>query len=485
MDAQSSRRRTAGRMDVASVLQGAFLLALVLSPLWYGGVSQVAWALNAVVFALLLAWMAIYPGNGEALRIPPVWIAAQTLGFLAVMAWAALQAAPFTPSSLHHPLWQMAAEALGEPIGGAIGLDPWSTVTYLARFFTVAVVFALAVRLSAAPAMARRIMLAVALSATLCSIYALLDIALDGRHVLFREKNPYTIASFGNYAAGPFVNSTHFAAFAGIGLVALAAHAIGAAAGFVSDAGGTARKRLAALLRQPLGGPLLLVGMLAINTVAIALSTSRAAFACVLAGLLTVGLIYTLRQRRRILTGAIAIAAAGIFLALIDSFSTISSARADTLDDALGLRVAVYRLVLQAIGDNPLTGVGLGAFKAAFPLYRDASAGTLGTWNAAHDTYLELAMTLGAPAALLLLAVVTAIALRCMAGALVRRRDAVTPIAASAAAVQLALHSLIDFPLQTDAVSIGFAALLGAGLAQSWSSQPARVTTPRRSASRQ
>jgi hypothetical protein len=45
------------------------------------------------------------------------------------------------------------------------------------------------------------------------------------------------------------------------------------------------------------------------------------------------------------------------------------------------------------------------------------------------------------------------------------------PIVATAASVLLGVHAFVDFGLQTQSVTLLWAALLGAGVAQSWSSR--------------
>jgi O-antigen ligase len=56
-------------------------------------------------------------------------------------------------------------------------------------------------------------------------------------------------------------------------------------------------------------------------------------------------------------------------------------------------RLAIWRATISLIKDNPITGVGLGAYSTAIPRYHDAS----GTWipEEAHNDYLELLATGG------------------------------------------------------------------------------------------
>jgi hypothetical protein len=62
---------------------------------------------------------------------------------------------------------------------------------------------------------------------------------------------------------------------------------------------------------------------------------------------------------------------------------------------------------------------------------------------------------------------------RCVLGAINRQRDSIAPIVATAAALLVGVHALVDFSLQIEAVALTFMALLGAGVAQSESSRRA------------
>ena len=94
----------------------------------------------------------------------------------------------------------------------------------------------------------------------------------------------------------------------------------------------------------------------------------------------------------------------------------------------------------------------------------------------AHNTYLELAVELGLPASLILIAIPAWITYRCWRGQAERHRDALYPAVAVAASVLVGVHSLFDFSLQIPAVAAVYAMLLGGGFAQSW---PTRDHRPR------
>ena len=66
---------------------------------------------------------------------------------------------------------------------------------------------------------------------------------------------------------------------------------------------------------------------------------------------------------------------------------------------------------------------------------------------------------------------VVLLAWRCVKGAMTREKNEMIPCVAASVAFFLGVHSLVDFSLQIQAITITFMALLGAGVAQSQSSR--------------
>ena len=133
-------------------------------------------------------------------------------------------------------------------------------------------------------------------------------------------------------------------------------------------------------------------------------------------------------------------------------------------------RIEVYRSTLRMIADYPWFGTGLGTFVWSFPAYRSANISMWGVWDRAHSTPLELASDLGLPLAGLVVLSWLVVLLVLVRGVRVRRRDRIVPIAALMVAILSLAHSTIDFSLQIPGYSIMVFALVGAGLAQSFSS---------------
>ncbi|HXN08330.1 MAG TPA: hypothetical protein VN860_01575, partial [Candidatus Acidoferrales bacterium] len=73
------------------------------------------------------------------------------------------------------------------------------------------------------------------------------------------------------------------------------------------------------------------------------------------------------------------------------------------------------------------------------------------------------------PFAVLFLCVLSVLSVRSAYAALNRQSAATVPLVAASATVIVTLHSFVDFSMQIQAVALTWTALLGAGVAQSWS----------------
>jgi O-antigen ligase len=130
-----------------------------------------------------------------------------------------------------------------------------------------------------------------------------------------------------------------------------------------------------------------------------------------------------------------------------------------------------YASTIEMIKDYPWLGFGLGTFKWVFPAYRSNQLPSYGTWEQAHNTTLEIAAEMGVPFTLLLGTCWLVVFLVLARGMLARNRDAVLPTASFWIGLLAILHSQIDFPLQIPGFSLPIFAILGMGLAQSFSSR--------------
>jgi len=139
-------------ISIEKLFLGLFVAALAWVPFWLGSNRLIAWGINAIVFPGLAAAYALsLIGRGMPQPVPLRSIRLPAILFAAAAAWAVFQNATWTPAGLHHPVWQVAAEALGRPVPGSISVDRDLTALALLRLMTAASVLWLALQLCRDP----------------------------------------------------------------------------------------------------------------------------------------------------------------------------------------------------------------------------------------------------------------------------------------------------------------------------------------------
>ena len=415
------------------------------------------------VAVLLIAWGMTITFGAER---PPITLG-KTKAFLIPFAlaagWAAIQAMPIAPEALVHPLWSAAGAALGTRLSGTVSLDPPATVSALVRLLAYGGIFWLSLQYCRSPQRARQVLISLALAGLAYGTYGLFVEFSETRMVLWFEKPAYK-----NSLTSTFINRNSYATYAGLTLLC----AIGGFTKLFSGAIGehfSQRERVRGVLDIVTGqGWMTLLASVVIAT-ALLLSESRGGFLSATMGIVAlivaIGATRTAGVRHAV---GVALAVFAIGGAFFFFSGEITAARLAETSFQSEERLSVYSLTVQAIGDSPLFGTGLGTFEQVFRMYRDENV--LHVFDKAHNTYLELALELGVPAALLLVSSVIALFARCIVGVRNRRRDSIYPCIGIAATVAVATHSLVDFSLQIPAVAATYALLMGAAVGQSWSS---------------
>jgi O-antigen ligase len=211
--------------------------------------------------------------------------------------------------------------------------------------------------------------------------------------------------------------------------------------------------------------------MLLLCVAAMLMTNSRAGIVLSLMALVVAFAVYFHRDLPRRFGVAAALAIGGLIaLLLLQILGGNVSGRFDTQGLSDEGRLETYRSTLRMIADHPWFGTGLGTFVWSFPAYRSANVSMWGVWDKAHSTPLELASDLGLPLAGLIVVAWLIVLGVLIWGVRIRRRDLIVPVGALAVAIVGLTHSFIDFSLQIPGYSIVVFALIGAGLAQSFSS---------------
>jgi O-antigen ligase len=420
---------------------------VVLAPLPLGSNRPLpASALSAAVGALLCAWgvgSRVAPSQAVVL-LRPFWPALVLCGLAA--AWAAVQAVPFTPASLHHPYWSAAREVLGVRYAGAISVSPGATWDRLMSLLAYGGIFWLALHLCRSSERAHQVLFALATGGLLYAAYGLVD---------FFESDAGVVTS-------TFVNRNSYATYAGMTLFC----GLGLVLGELTRPAraGISLRRIALDLLARLDTPLA-IGIIAclVAGTALLLTQSRGAFVALCAAL--VAFVWSLRRMALMTSSASAKATAvflaGLFCGIVGLAGEETLGRFPDADEHALNRLAYYRTTWEAIRDRPLLGTGYGTYADALRAYNHPGTGTY-FLDKAHNTYLQIIMELGWPAAAALYAGLGLLVLTCLQG-----RSAVYPAVLASCSVLVAVHSLVDFSLEMPANAATYALLLGLGCAQS------------------
>jgi O-antigen ligase len=456
---------------VDRALLWAFIAGLAWCPFWFGSNVLLAWGVNAVLFpGLVIIYELSLFIRGERHPAAIKHIKVPAALFVSVVIWILIQNAAWTPAWLHHPIWQMAADALDKPVDGSISVDRDLTTLALLRLITAASVFWIALQLCRHASRADLLLWSVAAITCGYAAYGLFAFGLTPGHVLWFENRHVR-----GFVTSTFINPNSFVAYAGMGFVAICGLILRVYRHEFTTVGGSIRFRIATFIEVTGKKGAALLGGALVILVALLLSGSRGGIVSTVLGLFVLAAL-TLKLRKRqfaeqreavIVVGALLVAAA--FLVFGDL--VVGKITRQGFGDES--RLAVYTITTRSILGAPLLGYGYGTFADVFPMFRDQSVSTWGVWQMAHDTYLEVLQGLGLLFGSMLLASIVLLVLRCLRGAITRQTNETMPCVAASVAFLLGVHALVDFSLQIQAIALTFMALLGAGVAQSASSRTA------------
>lgn len=442
----------------------AVILGIAWVPFWLGSNRGIAWLINAGYFGCLV--LLLEAGLLVGRRAHPVAIkrVAYPAGIFALTClWILIQASTWIPTWLENPIYQYGRETLGIEFSGSITVNRALTYMALLRLLTEGAVFWLFLQLCRSPQRAHWTIQAVAIIGMAYAIYGIVAFFVFPGTILWFTKYAYL-----DSVTSTFINRNSYATYVGIGLVCALACAFSAYVRSADFVGRSVLRRAVAFVASSAGAAgWWLVGSFTLS-LALVRTGSRGGILASVAGLIALILITSLRGRNAIAATAslLGLLAAGVAIFVFGDFfaGRLLALGFDSSD-----RLAVYKLTILSILDAPLKGFGYGTFEHVFPMYRDNSVSPYMLWDKAHNTYLEIIQGLGIPIAVLFLCMLLIFVVRCGHAALTRRSSATAPLVATSATVIVALHSFIDFSMQIQAVALTWTALLGAGVAQSWS----------------
>ena len=451
------------------------LLAVVaLAPLPFGSNRPWAWSLLALSIAgLLTLWAAGALVSAKTLQLPWGRYRPPLVLFALFVAWSVYQTLGPAPEAWWAPGWRHMAEALAQPVAGAISVTPERSLGVLMRIVTYAGIFWIAMQAGRRTHFAKAALWSVTLAGLAYAIYGL-AVQLNGSHTIlwFAKWTYYDVVT------ATFVNRNHFAVYAGLAILCTLALIVDQARRATETSIAT-RSGFVQFLDNLSVRLVVLAIAFVILVTALVLTRSRAGTLmtaiAILVLLAVLATTPTLATKSVIRFGVVILLAGGVFAAASGSLLV---ERIGNVTEDFGDRLTIYAATARAIADRPILGFGLGSFAGTFPAYRGADFSPRApAYDYAHNIYLELAFESGIPGALLLIGTIAIVVGVCVWGARRRRRNGFFPAVGVAATALVAGHGLLDFSLQIPAIAATYSLILGVAYAQAW-----RTDDPRESA---
>ncbi len=457
---------------------GLVTVLLLWAPLPFGGVTP--WAEASLEVLAFLALAVALLGLDRFADLRPVAFPAAALagvallGLVQALPWPTPIVAVLSPG--HAGLYRQAAALLAPDPGGAVRLTVAAAASRSAALLWAAVAAAVvAGGVVGRHRRGRRVLGGALLASALFQIFFGARAALAGDKTLWGVEVPISAARL----RGTFFNPNHLAVYLELALPLAFAWAFW-----------TVRRarRESSLERRVLSvAPPVLLWL--VLFAGLAFTASRGGLLAAVAATALQGGLIGIRYRRwdlaplgaaAAVVGVAVAAAAGIEEGLARLVHTLPA------DVSWGARRQAWAATVELWRRFPLTGVGLGAFRDAFPLVQPASL--TGTWWHAHSGPLEVLATTGVVGAILLAAGLAPLFLQLLTVLARGRRseDRAAALAAVGALVSVAIHESFDFGLTLPANALSLAVLVGAAASARLGSRPpvAIPVTPLRKAHR-
>ena len=202
------------------------------------------------------------------------------------------------------------------------------------------------------------------------------------------------------------------------------------------------------------------IAALGLILIGIALNRSLAALLLVVPVLLATGLMIPVGWRLRWVAVPLVVLGLAGAVAALSSNPLNSTSASSAKEFSLQSRQHIWRTTAAAIAETFPVGTGLGSFQQVYRLQENPDRVDATYVNHAHNDYLELAMELGLPGILLILAFFAWWGRRL---AQIWSSNLSSPFdrAATIASAAILAHSVVDYPLRTSAMAAVFAMCIG------------------------
>ena len=421
----------------------AIVPAYILLCILLGGSSQGVWG-NMILQLLavgLIGWSAFAPRATPLSRPAKALFLVTALTLLLVIA----QLVPMPPD-----LWAALPGRTAVADGfRQLGMDlPWLPIS-VAPYETMAAILALLPPLAVLSAMLladayRPRWLAYAVLGGTLAAVLLGALQVSGPA---NATSPWYLYQRTNHglATGFFANSNHMATLLIVSLALLLA-----LVGELRKRSKDTRAASGFLLLAIAGALVLIMGIVLNGSLAVLLLGPA---------VLVAGATMLLRNGKRLRMRAAAFAALAAAAMLAVYLSPLQDKLTESNSTSFASRQKMWANTLPAITEHWVFGSGVGTFEPVYRRYEDHAEATRIYVNHAHNDYLEVALETGLPGILLLLYFLLWWAGRAQA---IWRSPASSRYAQAAtiASAAILLHSIVDYPLRTTALSAIMAALL-------------------------
>lgn len=454
-DLTASGRSSTSRLN--DMTGRAVLFVLLLAPIPLGSNRPFFWALWASVLGVILcAYGFVLYRNALRLRLPFSVITGIAIPFALVAIWMGVQVLPIGSVV---PLPQVQSTTGYSFSFPSISLTPGDTLLALLRWLSYGVLFFLALQASVRKQRARRLTLFILIFVTAQAAYALVAMLYLADQVLVVEKTQYL-----GEATGTFINRNTLATYLGFGAVLAALLALPnpqlEETGVSSGTRRRSRKRSFDL--SITSNMILAMIALLILLSAILATGSRMGLFATFCGVTTAVLLRLSSWRSRLVAVA-ALVVGG--LAFLSIYGAGTLERMITVERDSDSRLTLYEDTFDMIADRPLIGFGAQSFEYVFTLYDTDPANSAFTFDKAHSTYLTHWSELGIVFGSVPILIVALIGFRLLQGRIGKGLRDTEICAALAAIVIAAVHSIVDFSLEIEAVTFLFVTLLAMGVA--------------------
>ncbi|KQV44416.1 MULTISPECIES: O-antigen ligase family protein [unclassified Rhizobium] len=429
------------------------LLVLFLAPFAFGSTKPAFWTLwSTILFGCgtyVFARMAIVDAQ---FRISPRSMPVSLTLFAALGLYMLVQIIPLGSLA---PVMPAGTQGVFEFGSGAISLAPNDTLLAAMRWATYGLLFFLVLQATANQQRARLFLKILFWSIVLHAIIALLFLLQFGDTILGIPKWKY----FGD-ALGGFINRNSFATFLAMGCV------IGL--NFLLPGNGAASMiKTGRPTRIGRDTVFIGVGLLILLVALIATNSRMGAFAAICGMAMSLGLALSKRLTGFRAWPLVALLLAAIVFAVITYGATFTERLGRAGDDA-AIRQQLYAQVIDMIGLRPLLGYGGDSFEYVFLLFHQPPVSVDLVWSKTHSTYLALWSDYGLVFGSLPILLIGFLFFQLLSThRMLVGQDALIRCGIGAI-VTGAVHSLVDFSLEIEAVTFVFVALLAVACARSF-----------------